>query len=142
MKVFIINGVNLGQLGSREVDIYGHRSFEDYLRELVNQYPEVDIDYLQEEEEGLLAKAIAEARDYSGIILNPGAYTHTSIALADAIRTTPCPVIEVHISNIFNRETFRQQDLIAAHCSGSICGFGLDSYRLALEHIIKKKEDR
>lgn len=142
MKVFIINGVNLGQLGSREVDIYGHRSFEDYLRELVNQYPEVDIDYLQEEEEGLLAKAIAEARDYSGIILNPGAYTHTSVALADAIRTTPCPVIEVHISNIFNRETFRQQDLIAAHCSGSICGFGLDSYRLALEHILKKREDR
>ena len=142
MKVFIINGVNLGQLGTREVNIYGHCSFGDYLSELVNQYPEVDIDYLQEEEEGLLSKAIAEARNYSGIILNPGAYTHTSIAIADAIQTTPCPVIEVHISNIFNRETFRQKDLVAAHCIGSICGFGLDGYRLALEYLLKKKEDR
>ena len=136
MKVFIINGVNLGQLGSREVDIYGHRSFEDYLRELVNQYPEVDIDYLQEEEEGLLAKAIAEARDYSGIILNPGAYTHTSVALADAIRTTPCPVIEVHISNVHQREEFRHHSMISSACCGVICGFGLDSYRLAIEALL------
>ena len=138
MKISIINGVNLGQLGTREVDIYGHLSFEEYLGALVKEYPDVQIDYLQEDDEGALAQAIAEARDYDGIILNPGAYTHTSMALADAIRTTPCPVYEVHISNLYNREDCRRRNLTAAHCAGSITGFGLDGYRLALEHILKK----
>ena len=138
MKVFIINGVNLGQIGTREVNIYGHLSFDEYLRDMVNLYPDVNIDYLQEDDEGELAQAIAEARDYDGIILNPGAFTHTSIAVADAIRTTPCPVIEVHLSNIFGREPYRHRNLIASHCIGSISGFGLDGYRMAMEHLIKK----
>jgi len=142
MKIFIVNGVNLGLLGTREVDIYGHLSFDQYLQKLVNEYPDVNIDFLQEDNEGDLAKAIAEASDYDGIILNPGGYTHTSVAVADAIRTTNCPVIEVHISNIFNREEYRRHNLISAHCIGSISGFGLDGYRLALEHIIKKCEPR
>lgn len=138
MKICIINGVNLSQLGTREVDIYGHLSFEEYLRGLINLYPEISIDYLQEDEEGALAKAIGEARDYDGIILNPGAYTHTSIAVADAIRTASCPVVEVHISNIFHREPFRRRNLTAAHCTGSITGFGLDGYRMAIDYLLKK----
>ncbi|MBO4489656.1 MAG: 3-dehydroquinate dehydratase [Bacteroidales bacterium] len=142
MNVFIINGVNLGQLGTREVDIYGHLSFDEYLRDLVNQYPDVNIDYLQEDDEGELAQAIAEARDYAGIILNPGAFTHTSVAVADAIRTTPCPVVEVHLSNIFGREPYRLRNMVSSYCIGSICGLGLDGYRLALEHILKKCSTR
>ncbi len=137
-KILIINGVNLQQLGTREVNIYGHLSFEEYLKELVKEYPTITIDYTQANLEGALAEAISNADGYDGIVLNPGAYTHTSISIADAVRAAKCPVIEVHISNILNRETFRCHSMTASACIGTIAGFGLDSYRLAIEHFIKK----
>ena len=143
MKYFIINGPNLNLLGTREPDVYGSRSFEDYLKELRAQYPDVELSYYQSNHEGALIDKLHEVGfTADGIILNAGAYTHTSVALHDAIRAITAPVIEVHISNVHQREEFRHHSLISAACRGVICGFGLDSYRLALEHIIKKKEDR
>ncbi len=137
LRILIANGVNLGQLGTREVDIYGHLSFDEYLAVLREAYPDLHIDYIQEDDETRLAHHIAQATGYHGIVLNAGAYTHTSLVVADAVRTTSCPVVEVHISNLFGRELFRRNSMISSACRGLITGFGLDSYRLAIEAIKK-----
>ena len=137
MKFLIINGPNLNLLGKRERSVYGDSSFETYLSKLRAQYPRHQIDYFQSNIEGELINAIHENGfgQVNGIILNAGAYTHTSIALSDAIRSVTVPVVEVHISNIHARESYRHVSMIAAACKGSIIGFGLDSYRLALEAL-------
>lgn len=135
-KIQIINGPNINLLGKREPSIYGAVSFEDYLIELRNRYPEYQLDYFQSNIEGELINKIHEVGfDYDGIVLNAGAYTHTSIALQDAIRAVTSPTIEVHISNVHKREEFRHHSMISCACLGVICGFGLDSYRLALEAL-------
>lgn len=142
MRILIINGPNINLLGKREPSIYGSVSFDDYLEELRRCYPEVQIDYYQSNVEGFLIDKIQEAGfEVDGIILNAGAYTHTSIALQDAIRAVPAPVIEVHISNVHTREEFRHKSMISCACRGVICGFGLDSYRLALEALKKLKAE-
>ena len=139
MKILIANGVNLQQLGTREVDIYGSTSFESYLSELKSLYPDVQFDFFQSDNEGELANVVANAKDYDGIILNAGAYTHSSVILADAVRTTCCPVVEVHISNLFGREQYRKNSMLSSCCVGFISGFGLESYRLAVESFVGKK---
>lgn len=138
MKLLIINGPNLNLLGHREQDIYGTRSFEEYLDELRQAYPQHTIEYFQSNCEGLIIDRLhADGFTADAIILNAGAYTHTSIAIADAIRAITSPVIEVHISQVAARESYRHVSMIAAACKGSISGFGLDSYRLAIESVIK-----
>ena len=137
MKILIINGPNLNLLGRREPGIYGSESFDTYIKRLRDAYPEVEIDYFQSNVEGVLIdKMQAVGFDADGIILNAGAYTHTSVALHDCIRSLKCPVIEVHISNVHQREEFRHHSFISAACKGVICGFGLDSYRLAIEALL------
>lgn len=137
MKIQIINGPNINLLGKREPGIYGSESFDDYLQQLKLRYPQVEIAYYQSNHEGDLIDKLHEVGfDYDGIILNAGAYTHTSIALQDAIRAIKVPVIEVHISNVHAREDFRHKSMISCACKGVILGFGLDSYRLALEALI------
>lgn len=137
MKIQIINGPNLNLLGKREPTVYGNSSFEVYLQQLVAKFPACEISYFQSNIEGELINKIHEVGfDFDAIIINAGAYTHTSIALADAIRAVTTPVIEVHISNIHSREAFRHVSMIAPACKGAILGFGLDSYRLAIEAII------
>lgn len=139
MKIQIINGPNINLLGKREPGIYGARSFEDYLVELRQSFPDVELDYYQSNCEGELIDKIQEVGfSVDGIVLNAGAYTHTSIALQDAIRSITSPVIEVHISNVHQREEFRHRSMIACACMGVICGFGLDSYRLAVEALLKR----
>ncbi|MDR0976804.1 MAG: type II 3-dehydroquinate dehydratase [Prevotellaceae bacterium] len=134
MKIQIINGPNLNLLGKREPSHYGSTSFEEYLAELRHRYPAVQIDYYQSNIEGEIINKIQEVGfTADAIVLNAGAYTHTSIALHDAIRSVTSPVVEVHISNVHAREEFRHTSLIAAACRGVICGFGTDSYRLAVE---------
>ena len=136
MKIQIINGPNLNLLGRREPGIYGSASFDDYLPQLQARYLDVQIDYYQSNVEGELINKMQEVGfTYDGIVLNAGAYTHTSIALQDCIRSLKCPVIEVHISNVHQREEFRHHSMISAACKGVICGFGLDSYRLAVEAL-------
>jgi len=138
MKIQIINGPNLNLLGVREKSIYGSASFEDYLKELKAQFTDVQIDYYQSNVEGELINKLHEVGfSYNGIVINAGAYTHTSIAIADAIAAINTPVIEVHISNVYKREEFRHQSMLAANCKGVIAGFGMDSYRLGVEHFIK-----
>lgn len=132
MNLLIINGVNLSLLGSRETDVYGCTRFEDYLDSLRSKYPEVRLDYLQTDKVEEITAAITGAKEVDGIILNPGAYTHTSIVIADAIKAVPVRVVEVHISNLFGREQFRRHSFIAPACAGSISGFGLKGYELAL----------
>ena len=135
MKLLIINGPNLNLLGIREKVIYGEQSFESYFEELKQKFPGIELDYYQSNVEGELINRIHEARGvYDGIVLNAGGYTHTSVALADAIGGVKAqlPVVEVHISCILAREEFRHISLIAPNCKGSIMGFGLDSYRLAI----------
>ena len=137
MKIQIINGPNINLLGKREPGIYGSTSFEDYLLQLRVRYPQVQIVYFQSNVEGFMIDKIHEVGfSYDGIILNAGAYTHTSIALQDAIRAVTTPVVEVHISNVHSREEFRHRSMISAACKGVILGFGLDSYRLALEALL------
>ena len=123
-------------LGSRETDIYGCTRFEDYLTSLRSKYPEVRLDYLQTDKVEEIAAAITGTKDTDGIILNPGAYTHTSIIIADAIKAVPVRVVEVHISNLFGREQFRRNSFIAPACAGSISGFGLKGYELAILSFI------
>lgn len=136
MRIQIINGPNLNLLGKREPGIYGNRGFETYLEELKARYPEIEIDYYQSNHEGGLIDKIHEVGfTYDGIVLNAGAYTHTSVALLDALKAVQTPAIEVHISNVHQREEFRHKSLISAGCKGVICGFGLDSYRLAIEAL-------
>ncbi|MBR5063012.1 MAG: type II 3-dehydroquinate dehydratase [Prevotella sp.] len=136
MRVLIINGPNLNLLGKREPGIYGNASFDSYLPLLKAQYPDMEIDYFQSNIEGELIDKMQEAGfSVDAIILNAGAYTHTSVALHDCIRAITAPVIEVHISNVHQREEFRHHSMISAACKGVICGFGLDSYRLAMEAV-------
>lgn len=137
MRILIINGPNINLLGKREPSIYGSVTFEDYLASLRGRYADVQIDYFQSNIEGELINKIHEAGfEVDGIVLNAGAYTHTSIALQDAIRAVSAPVIEVHISNVHARESFRHVSMIACACKGVICGLGLNSYRLALEDLL------
>lgn len=133
MKIAIINGPNLNLLGTRETDIYGDRAFDNYFSELKQNFPGLDLSYFQSNIEGELINKLHEVGfSYDGVILNAGAYTHTSIAIADAIAGIKAPVVEVHISNIFAREDFRHVSYIGRLCKGSISGFGLKGYELAL----------
>jgi 3-dehydroquinate dehydratase-2 len=137
MKIIIINGPNLNLLGKRETAIYGSAPFEGYLDKLKSIFPEHELHYFQSNVEGELINLIHEhGFSAGGIILNAGGYTHTSVALADAVGAIQVPVIEVHISNIFSRESYRHISYIGTKCKGSISGFGLDSYRLAIEGLI------
>lgn len=136
MRIQIINGPNLNLLGRREPSVYGSESFEDYLAVLQSAYPDVEMAYYQSNVEGELVNKLQKVGfSCDGIILNAGAYTHTSVALHDCIRAIDVPVVEVHISNIYAREDFRHTSLISAACAGVVCGFGMDSYRLALEAL-------
>lgn len=142
MKIQIVNGPNLNLLGRREPGIYGSSSFEDYLPKLRARFPGIEIEYFQSNSEGALIDKIQEVGfGCDGIVLNAGAYTHTSVALHDCIRAVSAPVIEVHISNVHQREDFRHHSFISAACRGVVCGFGLDSYRLAVEAIIGGQEN-
>ena len=142
MKILIINGPNINLLGKREPSVYGSRSFDDYLDELKKRYQEVDFYCFQSNVEGEMINKIHEVGfEFDGIVLNAGAYTHTSIALQDAIRAVNTPVVEVHISNVHQREEFRHKSMISCACVGVICGFGLDSYRLAVEALLARHED-
>ena len=137
MKIQIINGPNLNLLGKREPGIYGSNTFETCLEQLRQRYPGVQIDYYQSNVEGELINKMQEVGfTYDGIVLNAGAYTHTSIALHDCIRAITTPVIEVHISNVPKREDFRHHSWLSSVCLGVICGFGMDSYRLAVDHLV------
>lgn len=139
MRIQIINGPNINLLGKREPSVYGSVSFEDYLKELRSKYPSIQIDYYQSNVEGEMINKLHEIGFvYDGIVLNAGAYTHTSIALQDAIRAITTPVIEVHISNVHKREEFRHKSMMSCACMGVICGFGLDSYRLGIEALVNK----
>lgn len=134
----IINGPNLNFLGVREPTIYGNMSFENYFQKLKTQFTDIELEFYQSNHEGdIIDKLQQVASSCDGIILNAGAYTHTSIAIADAIRSISTPVIEVHISNVFQRENFRHHSFLSPVCKGCIIGFGLDSYRLAIEAILK-----
>lgn len=136
-RIQIINGPNLNMLGKREPSVYGSQTFEAYYEELKVRYPQVELLYYQSNVEGELVSKIQETGfEMDGIILNAGAYTHTSIAIADAIRAVSSPVIEVHISNVFKRETYRHHSYLSEVCKGCIVGFGLDSYRLAVESFL------
>jgi 3-dehydroquinate dehydratase-2 len=137
MKIIIINGPNLNLLGKREPEIYGHQTFEDYFSVLKNKYPSLELNYFQSNIEGELISKIQEVGfTYDGILLNAAAYTHTSIGIGDAVKAISTPVIEVHISNTFNRETFRHQSFISANAKGVIIGVGLNSYDLALQSFL------
>jgi 3-dehydroquinate dehydratase-2 len=137
MNIQIINGPNLNLLGVREKSIYGDTGFDTYLNELRSRYPNLVITYYQSNIEGEIINKLHEVGfNYDGIILNAGAYTHTSVAIADAIAGINTPVVEVHISNVYKREEFRHTSMLARNCNGVIAGFGLDSYRLAVESII------
>ena len=136
MKIVIINGPNLNLLGKREPDKYGSESFDERLDALRTLYPDYTIDYFQSNIEGEIINRIHETGfNYDGIILNPGGYTHTSVAIADAVASVKSPVIEVHITNVAAREEFRHNSLVGRYCSGSIIGLGLDGYRLAIEAL-------
>lgn len=139
MKIAIINGPNLNLLGKREPEIYGDLSFEKYFESLVTRYPEITFSYFQSNVEGELINYLHQVGfSVNGIILNAGGYTHTSVALADAVAAIEAPVIEVHISHIFAREEFRHHSLIAKYCKGLISGLGLEGYRLAVESYLEK----
>jgi 3-dehydroquinate dehydratase-2 len=140
MKVQIINGPNLNLLGVREPSIYGNTSIEDYVKELKALYTDITIEYYQSNVEGELINKLHEIGfSYDGIILNAGGYTHTSVALADAIAAIKTPVVEVHISNIYAREEYRHVSLTGKNCRGVLTGFGMNGYRLALESLLIKK---
>lgn len=140
MRIQIINGPNLNLLGIREPEIYGKKGFEEYLHVLRDKFPGVRIDYYQSNVEGELINKIHEVGfDRDGIVLNAGAYTHYSLALMDAIKCVNTPIVEVHISNVHTREEFRRHSVISPACMGVICGFGLDSYRLAIEALLEMK---
>ena len=137
MKIIIINGPNLNLLGKREPEVYGNQTFEDYYKILENQFSDLELSYFQSNIEGELISKIQEVGfSFDGIIINAGAYTHTSIGIGDAIKAIETPVVEVHISNTFSRETFRHQSFISPNAKGVIIGFGLKSYELALHSFI------
>ena len=137
MKILIINGPNLNLLGKREKSIYGEATFETYFQELQTEFSDIDFEYYQSNVEGELINKLHEVGfNYDGIVMNAGAYTHTSIGIADAIAGIESPVIEVHISNVYAREEYRHVSLMAKNCTGIITGLGLNSYRLAIEHFV------
>jgi 3-dehydroquinate dehydratase-2 len=137
MHLLILNGPNLNLLGQREPEVYGHQSFDSYFEELKLQFSSVQLDYFQSNVEGEIINKLQEVGfSYDGIILNAGAYTHTSIAISDCVKVITSPVIEVHISNTFSRETFRHQSYISPHAKGVIIGFGLKSYSLAIQSFL------
>ncbi len=137
MKIIIINGPNLNLLGKREPSIYGNTDFDTYYKGLTVKYTSLELHYYQSNVEGELINKLHEVGfTYDGIILNAGGYTHTSVAIGDAVAGIKTPVIEVHISNVYAREEYRHTSLIAKHCKGVIAGLGLDVYRLAVEHLI------
>ena len=137
-KILIINGPNLNLLGKREPDTYGDKSFDDYMKELVVEFPELELATYQSNVEGEIINKLQEKGfSYAGIILNAGGYTHTSVAIADAVAAIKTPVIEVHISNIYAREEYRHHSLMAKNCVGVIVGFGLDSYKMAINAFLK-----
>ena len=136
-RIQIINGPNLNLLGKREPSVYGNQPFEVYFDELKIKYPQVELSYFQSNVEGEIVNKLHEVGfDFDGIIINAGAYTHTSIAIADAIRAIKTPAIEVHISNVYQREAYRHSSYLSEVCKGCILGFGLDSYRLAIESFL------
>lgn len=137
MKILIVNGPNLNLLGKREPEIYGSNNFDTYFQKMKASYPQIELQYFQSNSEGALIDKIQECGfSYDGIVLNAGAYTHTSVAIADAVRAVTTPVVEVHISNVFRREEFRHHSFLSDACKGIICGFGLESYRLAVESFL------
>ncbi|GAA4136503.1 type II 3-dehydroquinate dehydratase [Sphingobacterium kyonggiense] len=137
-KILILNGPNLNLLGVREKGIYGDQSFETYFEELKSQFPNLELSYFQSNSEGSLIDKLHEVGfSWDGIVFNAGAYTHTSVALGDAIAAINTPVVEVHISNVHQREAFRHQSYLSKNCKGIIVGFGLDSYRLAIDSFTK-----
>jgi len=136
MKIIIINGPNLNLLGKREVNIYGKKSFEDHLIVLKKKFPNIQIDYFQSNIEGEIIDRIQSVeKSYNAILINAGGYSHTSVAILDAIKTISCQVIEVHISNIYSREKFRSHSLLSSACKAVVCGFGLQSYDLAIDSL-------
>lgn len=137
-KILIINGPNLNLLGKREPDTYGDKSFEDYTKELVAEFPQLELSTYQSNVEGEIINKLQEKGfSYAGIVLNAGGYTHTSVAIADAVAAIKTPVIEVHISNIYAREEYRHHSLMAKSCLGVIAGFGLESYKMAINSFLK-----
>jgi 3-dehydroquinate dehydratase II len=141
LKILIINGPNLNLLGKREPDIYGHQSFEDFLEELRSEFAEIEIAYFQSNIEGEIIDIIHLAGfEVNGILLNAGGYTHTSVAISDAIAGVTTPVLEIHISNIYKREEFRHKSIISKECVGLISGIGLDSYRLGINYFLLKNK--
>ena len=137
MKILILNGPNLNLLGRREPSVYGDRSFDEYFQVLQKRYAKHELEYFQSNSEGeIISKIHQVGFDYDGIVLNAGAYPHTSIAIADAIRAVHTPVVELHISNVYAREEYRHRSMIAPACRGCICGFGLKGYDLAIESFL------
>ena len=140
MKIQIINGPNLNLLGKREPETYGSESFEAYFEKLKSRFPTSSLDYFQSNVEGEIINVLHEKGfSYGGIILNAGAYTHTSVAIHDAIAAIKTPVVEVHISNIYAREEFRHKSLITSKCAGLITGFGMEGYALAIQYLLSRK---
>ena len=138
-QLIIINGPNLNLLGTRQPEVYGNRTFEEYYSELKNQFPQFSIDYFQSNIEGEIINKLHETGfSFAGIILNVGGYTHTSVAIADAIASIRTPVVEVHISNIYSREEFRQKSLLSSHCKGIVAGFGMQSYEFAIRSFLEQ----
>ncbi len=138
MKIAIINGPNLNLLGTREPGVYGKQTFEEYFQVLVNDYPEISFDYFQSNVEGVIIDQIQKVGfSCDAILLNAAAYTHTSVGIGDAVKAINIPVIEVHISNTFSRENFRHRSYLSPVAKGIIVGFGLDSYRLGVEALLK-----
>lgn len=138
-KIAIINGPNLNLLGQREPGIYGAQSFEDFLQELKAAFPLAELEYFQSNVEGELVNALQQYGNYDGIVLNPAAYTHTSVAIGDAIAAISTPVVEVHISNVHAREDFRKISHVSAKAAGTICGLGFMGYKLAIDYLLQKK---
>lgn len=142
MKITIINGPNLNLLGKREPEIYGSQSFEDYFETLVQKFPKLELSYYQSNVEGELVNKLHEIGfEHDAVLLNAGAYTHTSVAVSDAIAGISTPVLEVHISNIYKRETFRHKSIISKECVGMIAGLGLKGYELGLHYFIDHKKE-
>lgn len=143
MKIAIINGPNLNLLGQREPGIYGSQGFDSFLEILKTRFPNIILEYFQSNVEGELVNALQQfGNEADGIVLNPAAYTHTSVAIGDCIAAIKAPVVEVHISNVHAREEFRKLSHVSAKAAGTICGLGLDGYRLAIEYFINKEVDR
>lgn len=139
MKILILNGPNLNLTGKREPEIYGHQTFEDLMTELKSEFQDIQLTYFQSNIEGELIDALQKANEnHDAVVFNPGGYSHTSVALSDTIRAMKIPVIEVHLSNIFARESFRHHSLTGASCVGSISGLGMDGYRMAISYLLRK----